>query len=265
MKADRPRALNHRTNDRLTAYKRRRGGLTHKPWTRFAAATGAAVAGASTAEAAIVHVIPPNPIRAVLGNASYVYTSVDLDADGQFDFALSIATSTTSSFSNSGGIAFSTYSRSVQIEALGFAGAEVPIDSRGEAINLASGQTISSGLVFDDDALLQGGFSYQSYLATAGGANSLVSSSGDFGNFPAGGTGLVGVRFNAPTGTHLGWVRVGFEDVDGLPGVAEILEWAYEDAPNTPILAGATSVIPEPAGLALLATGAAGVACLRRR
>lgn len=42
-------------------------------------------------------------------------------------------------------------------------------------------------------------------------------------------------------------------------------DWAYESDPNTPILAGATSSVPEPASAALIAGGAAALALFRKR
>ncbi|HPA16936.1 MAG TPA: PEP-CTERM sorting domain-containing protein [Verrucomicrobiae bacterium] len=90
------------------------------------------------------------------------------------------------------------------------------------------------------------------------------------GTMSAGAAGFLGVGFNIANGSvtnlHYGWIRVGIEtNGSGQPVAMTIYDWAWETAPDTQIVAG---VIPEPstaAGLALLATGAAGLAAWRRR
>lgn len=55
------------------------------------------------------------------------------------------------------------------------------------------------------------------------------------GNFVGGGPGYIGVRFNISGAPHYGWIQ--YEgSVDGKSGT--IIDWAYEDTPNTAILAG---------------------------
>jgi hypothetical protein len=103
---------------------------------------------------------------------------------------------------------------------------------------------------------------------------------GPSGTRPSGGPWLgaqnkfLGLRFNFPDGsTHYGWARlsVGF-DYPSFSFTATVHDWAYENTPDKPILAGDTigspappppapppSPVPEPSPLALLARGAAGV------
>jgi hypothetical protein len=66
-----------------------------------------------------------------------------------------------------------------------------------------------------------------------------------------------GIRFGATAPYNYGWIqlREGTE-----PGAWDLVAYAYETTPDTPIAAGA---VPEPASLSLLALGAAG-AMLRR-
>jgi hypothetical protein len=82
---------------------------------------------------------------------------------------------------------------------------------------------------------------------------------------------FLGLRFVFPDGsTHYGWARMSVVSFDSVI----VHDWAYEDTPDKPILAGDTigggpapppaarphsPVTPEPSPLALLARGAAGV------
>lgn len=58
--------------------------------------------------------------------------------------------------------------------------------------------------------------------------------------------GYFGLQFHIDDHIHYGWVMMDFS------GVGEIVGWAYESTPETPILAGA---IPEPGTLLLLTFG----------
>jgi hypothetical protein len=73
--------------------------------------------------------------------------------------------------------------------------------------------------------------------------------------------GYVGARFEGGS-THYAWIDI--ELSNNLEQLT-IHGWAYESDPLTPINAGATDAVPEPATLALLAIGAAGIIDWRRR
>ncbi len=73
--------------------------------------------------------------------------------------------------------------------------------------------------------------------------------------------GYMGLQFDIPGGSpHFGYLDA--EITGGQFATLTIYGGAYESQANTPILAGA---IPEPNGIALLASGAAGLATWRRR
>ena len=48
-------------------------------------------------------------------------------------------------------------------------------------------------------------------------------------------------------------------------GARKIISWAYENLPATPIAAGATGIVPEPATFTLLALTSLPLLTLRRR
>ncbi|GAK51791.1 collagenase, putative [Candidatus Moduliflexus flocculans] len=92
---------------------------------------------------------------------------------------------------------------------------------------------------------------YSNYIsAVAGGANvnicthrynTATGGSAGNGNFPAGAELFIGVRFTLSGGTHYGWIRI---NVAAKCGSVEVVDYAYEDVPDTPIHLGA----PAPVG-----------------
>ena len=259
------RQLQPQAADRLDAYRRRRGRrATNAPWERYAAAAGAAVAGASTAEAAIVHVVPENPIRISVAGSSFTTTTLDLDNDGSPDASFSLSRTTTSSFTTFFDSSTSYTTISARAFAGGLNGARVIRDAAGDARNFASGELISASLTNDGSfGLLRGGQQTITFIETSVGSTYVTSGSFSDGPFAPDEAGFVGLRFNSPRGVQNAWIRIRVDSAPQsiVPGAIEVLEWAYEDS-GGPIAAGA---VPEPTGLALLAAGAAGIAGLRRR
>jgi len=91
----------------------------------------------------------------------------------------------------------------------------------------------------------------------------------DLSGFTDGVPGYSGIEFQAGGYTHYGWVQWAhlLSPGEGLDGQLIVLNWAYQDTPNTPIPVGATSSasVPEPNSLALLAGGVGGLLAWRRR
>ena len=77
------------------------------------------------------------------------------------------------------------------------------------------------------------------------------------GHFANGVTGYAGLRFEAGTNTHYGYVLI--EEVEWLNGGGFILEYGYESEPDT-----AFTIIPEP-GSVVMWLGGAGLLTLYRR
>ena len=86
------------------------------------------------------------------------------------------------------------------------------------------------------------------------------------GQWNGGGTGYVGLVLDNGTNKHYGWAALAYTE-DGAATSLTVSAFAFEEIPDTAILAGATTAIPEPgtwaagAGLFALAVGAH----LRRR
>jgi hypothetical protein len=81
----------------------------------------------------------------------------------------------------------------------------------------------------------------------------------DFQNF-VNGSNILGFRFLSSGNLFYGWAEI---NITG--GDVEISRWAYEDVAGQGIHAGSTASVPEPATLALLGMGAAGLLAFRGR
>lgn len=88
-------------------------------------------------------------------------------------------------------------------------------------------------------------------------------SSGFFG----GQEGYLGISGACPGGICLGWIRVSAPLYAYTGDSISVLGWAYNSTPGAPILAGQSTVVPEPSTYALMAAGLAsiGIAACRRR
>lgn len=85
-----------------------------------------------------------------------------------------------------------------------------------------------------------------------------ATAAGDWGG---GATGFVGLQLDDGGTIHYGWARFSYVDNGDASSSLTLVDFAYEDTPDTAILTGA---VPEPGTSSLLA-GAAGLLALRRR
>lgn len=237
----------------------------------YATAAGSALAMAGGAEAAVIMSGPQNIEISLPGPAtnSIVSTSIDVDDDGTPDLRVTLFDSFNTNFftftTPSGTSFFTSFfsSQGAAISGIGSpAEAAIVVDSTsfGPA-KFSSGLSVGPALNFASAAgngVFNSGFDVE------------LAGNPPNGNWAGSENGTIGFRLNKGGDVHYGWLRIELEDPfpeetpfsdagDGLSDHATIVEWAYEDSPNTPI------TVPEPSGLAMLAAGCTALAHWRRR
>jgi hypothetical protein len=195
-------------------------------WMRFAAAAGASLASAATADATINHVMPPSPIR--INVSSNAATFIDMDGDAEFDFRFGAGVS-------SGPIATYFF--------LGTAGglydAEIIGDHTFGGYYFAVRKFQSNEVIPAAQPSLAG-----SYLRTS--VTAFGSLYQDNGNWGVSDTGFAGIVDGINTQPRAGWIKIRTESFGGRLGAVEVLEWAYETVPGVAIMAGQTSSVSVP-------------------
>jgi hypothetical protein len=237
----------------------------------FGAAASSALVMMSQAEAAVVHTTPgaplhvlPTPAWASSTTGATATAPINLDGDANVDFRLygfggSVWSDGLSSYYPSAGLKPNGVNRMIGGTSYGY----------GTLRKLASGANIGPG----------GSWTSRSYAAAFFSTYPNNKHGVDGWNGTNGEIGFAGVEFRIGANTHYGWIRL---QLGSAPGEISALDWAYEDCPNTPIAAGATSggatcgVVPVAPksipvmgplayGLTSLALGGLGLGSLRRR
>ncbi|MDQ1315392.1 MAG: hypothetical protein QG662_1501 [Pseudomonadota bacterium] len=220
----------------------------------FGVAASSALAMMSQAEAAVVaNAGTPQPVT-VAATSGTSFASFDMNGDAVNDFALFGYFSSTSSVS-----------AGINGTQPGGSNAALRGTSYNDVRKLASGASIgptpSAGVTW----VIAGGTGADVFFEQSNGASNWSGVNGE--------TGFAGVRFNIGANTHYGWIQLRVN----APGSLTALSWAYEDCPDTPIQAGATTgslcaaptpvpvMAPVAYGLTSLALGGLGLAGLRRR
>lgn len=148
---------------------------------------------------------------------------------------------------------------SMKVDLLPRFGANMILNASNQLKKLAAGFSITAGQPFGTVA--QNRVLRQYFSNFPGGANPVG------GTWASNASGFAGVKFQTGGNTYYGWIRLKWTDT-AAPAPANTLtaiDWAYNNTPNAPILAGDTGApIPEPTR-ALLALAGAGAAFLRRR
>ncbi len=211
----------------------------------YSAAAGAVLTiGAGVAEAVAIKTTPGTPVT-VGGGGSF---NIDFDGDTNDDISFSVFASTFTFFTNYTGV-----SNSANVNGIG---SNKIMATGSAALSLSFSDPINSVLLgsYGAPSASLGRFLY-SHIGT-----------NFYGNF-LGNRGFLGVGFDISSSTHYGWVDLMLStDASEIT----IYAWGYETDPGTGIPAGVGSEgsggepVPEPATLATLAMGAAGLYALRR-
>jgi hypothetical protein len=243
----------------------------------FGAAASSALVMMSQAEAAIVHTTPgtalhvlPTPAWAVNTSGYTATSAINLDGDANVDFRLY---GFGGSVSSTDGPSYAWYASG----GLKPNGSNQVIGSQSSGGNNAAVRKLSGGYSIGPGASWTNFSPAAAFYTTYFGPQNKQGVGGWNGSNNE--TGFAGVRFNIAGQTHYGWIRL---QLGSAPGEISALDWAYEDCPNTPIAAGATSggatcgVVPVAPksipvmgplayGLTSLALGGLGLGSLRRR
>ncbi len=200
----------------------------------LAAAVTCLVTGRASAQGTIVHVVPPQPIP----YSDYPFSQdIDINGDGVRDFNLN------------------SWNR-IDIDLVPLnnnaiiAVPEPPPDIGALIYAFNQGAVISSSL---EPVLAWWG-------TNGNGPSGIVSSAdiGSIGYFQGDTDAYAGLRLDVGGRLYYGWMQIH----NFAANWGQIIDWAYETRPDTPILAGA---VPEPSALALFAVAGAVVLLARWR
>ena len=219
-----------------------------KRWFAYATAASAGLLSvALPAQAEIVYTPCNTPMAPSLNQMPGV-TNLDLDNDGNPDFAFSILSTFQNSYSNFRSI------RYLKIESAQDGNATVgQPDKLGiTAVAIPEGKEIGPQANFTGGGL---------YMAIEGVVDSIIRSSGSWRNLE---TAYVGLKFSISGQVHYGWARVKFP-TPGYYAYPSIYGYAYESTPNMPIVTGQIKGNERKAAnsLGALATGCSGLSSWR--
>lgn len=252
------------------------------------AAAGATMSAHQAAEAAIVYSGPVN--LAAAAYYDFARQTATFSIDGLANFGISAAQFPSYYLSGLRAVAFGTTGSVNSTGAAGAKGEEIVFapgeGGQNQPDRLGAGATIDGNSPWfapainpgNGNKLLIAANNYSPYSAVGG--NNWPNPAAGFAQYPYGNfysvTGFAGVRFDTAGGAakHNGWVRLrltnngfgGFTPTAQV-GRVEVVDWAYNSAPDAPIAAGQ---IPEPTGAALgglgaLALGASSVRRIARQ
>ena len=234
------------------------------PWGGYAAAVGASLTMAGSADAAIIYSGVQNISISIptMTNTSNS-TAIDLDGGGA-DVLLRLRylldPNTGADGYGTSGVAslYGIGAAVAGVSELGTGGQQ----ARPAALDFASGASIGATAFASGGGGILFGDIYRITFNPAG-PSFLPDGDGIYGRWNLGGSTFAGFRLGTALDHKFGWVRLRVDDQDmnGYPERMTAVDWAYDDS-GAPIQAGA---VPEPGSLGLLAAGAAGLAAMRRR
>ncbi len=220
-------------------------------WPVYAAATGAALAMATSADASIISGDVNYTVTITRNNATnHRNSNILLTTGVELEMHLVFATTFQS---------FDQHEEFGQARLLGLDGASLFVSGTEKSVApLAQGEAIEAGLVHRSFS----GILRQQTAGVFGG----VSATGQFGQFPASQSAIAGFQLS---GGDLGWIDIKWSSsyTDGYPDHVYFGDWAVNQTAGQGILAGEdTAAVPEPGTglLSLLALGAAGIVAWRK-
>ena len=170
----------------------------------------------------ITHVVPEQPFY-YSDNTVLQNSEIDINNDHISDFNL-----------------FSSDGIGINLEPLN--NSSILTDKNGYIYSFAQGSTISSDM--------NPVFVWQGPNSPDGSPTIVASVDiGSVGYFKDSTDAYAGIQVEIDGQLHYGWMHI----KNQFSNIGEISDWAYENNPNTPILAGS---IPEPSSIALFAVGA---------
>lgn len=225
------------------------GQINEKRLAAYTAAAGAALLAAAPADAAIQY---SGVVDVRVSNNNSAFIDIDGDATNDLNFWHTDLHFFNSSWNDIGDIQYKRY-----VSGDGFSNLNGVsfVNTYGWPSNLAQGLIIdgSNNWANNNGTLLKKlvveRYSYGTLF------NTRIFYSGNFMS-----QGYLGIRFDPGDGAKYGWIHVATAASDRYT----IDGWAYDDSGQS-IVAGQTTVVPEPTGIALFAAGAATIMARRRR
>jgi hypothetical protein len=236
-----------------------------RTWPVYAAAAGASLAMATSAEASIIYSGPLN-LNATLNGTPF-------DTNQFVSFKMKSASLGARIGGDVLGPNNSSRNGNVDLGNSGFAAHSAARFNQIYGASNALGQPLAKRMAFG--ARISSNSSY-SRVVGGGPVGLRFASNGTFLRPPAGSwtgskEGFVGVElrpFLAASKVYFGWIGIRVEnDSHGVPIGVTVIDWAYNTVAGQGLYAGTLTAVPEPNTmvLALLATGSAGVLAWRKR
>lgn len=197
----------------------------------YSSLAGTSILSIGTTNADIIYSdLSPDSIATGNNNATSEYFFVDLDNDGINDFQVGMynaqtSASRTNTWNGVWASGINTSTMATGKNAIAYSGTSF-------STNIQSALTTGDIIGASKNFYYYGVLGVQSYYSNGGGGY------GSFGNFANQGDKYLGLQFYIGGNLHYGWAQV---SVNASNLGYKLMDYAYQDCPNFPIKAGATS------------------------